>query len=86
MAVLVDSPENFLYLPTTHKNLSKIVSYLEIRKYNNLNLQVTLDFKILIFKYSSRPWGAVGKPALSALLGSSNITFSVYHLAKYKRL
>lgn len=42
MTVLVNSPENFLYLSTTHENLSKIVSYLEIRKYNNLNLRVTL--------------------------------------------
>lgn len=42
MTVLVNSPENFLYLSTIYENLSKIVSYLEIRKYNNLNLQVTL--------------------------------------------
>lgn len=71
-------------LATTHENLSKMVPYLEIRKYYNLNFQVTLRFTTLIFKYSRGLWGTVVTQALSALLGAA-VTFPVNHLAKYNK-
>lgn len=47
-----------------------------------LNLQVTLDFIVLILKHSSGLWGAVMEPNL---LGSSSTRFRGNHLAKYNK-
>lgn len=46
-----------------------MVSYLELRKYYNLSFQVTLDFTVSIFKYSSGLWDAtvIQAPSLNLL-------------------
>lgn len=61
-----------------------MMSYLEIRKYYNLNFQVTLNSITLLFKYSRGLWGTIVKQTLSTLLGAA-VTLPVNHLAKYNK-
>ena len=61
------------------EHLSRTVSYLSLRKYYNLNLQVTLDVIVSIFKYSSGLWDATAKHPHSAFLGSRGILILVNH-------
>ena len=57
MTVLNGFARILLILATAHENISKTMSYLELILQRNF--QVTLDFTLLIFKYSSGLWGAV---------------------------